>query len=109
MAHRQRRASVHLHVRSLESLPPAPPSPASRERIGPCPLCSSHRSSADGRDLYGRPTSSIWFHIPRRHRVWIVILFLLNSYCQFINQAPFASAPRQRGLARELSCRISSI
>ena len=50
-------------------------------------LWGSHRSSAVGHDLYGRPTDDIWFHIPRPHRGAITVLLLGNCVSQYINRA----------------------
>lgn len=49
-------------------------------------LWCSHRSSAIGHDLWGRPTDDIWFHIPRPHRGAITVLLLGNSVSQYINR-----------------------
>ena len=45
-----------------------------------------HRSDAPGRDFYGRPTEAIWFHIPRRPRVWIVFFLLASEAMHFTTQ-----------------------
>ena len=50
-------------------------------------LWCSPRSSAEGRDFYGRPTEQVWFHIPRRPRGVIVVLQLGNCVSQYINRA----------------------
>mmetsp|Transcript_4900 Transcript_4900/g.7431 ORF Transcript_4900/g.7431 Transcript_4900/m.7431 type:complete len:274 (-) Transcript_4900:157-978(-) len=50
---------------------------------GACPK----RSYEDGHDLYGHPTEEIWFHIPRKQRISIMIQLLLNCLTQFANQA----------------------
>mmetsp|Transcript_28167 Transcript_28167/g.39614 ORF Transcript_28167/g.39614 Transcript_28167/m.39614 type:complete len:274 (+) Transcript_28167:94-915(+) len=50
---------------------------------GACP----RRSYEDGHDLYGRPSEEIWFHIPRKARISIMIQLLLNCLTQFANQA----------------------
>ena len=38
--------------------------------------CSPRDCSA-GLDFYGRPTNAIWFHIPRRPRIAILVLICL--------------------------------
>jgi hypothetical protein len=49
----------------------------------PCP----RRCNDVGCDLYGRgPAPDIWFHIPKRRRLGITILLILNAVFQFINQ-----------------------
>ena len=49
-------------------------------------LLQSRRTNTPGHDLYGRPTSAIWFHIPNRTRAYIITNLLLASVFQFINQ-----------------------
>jgi len=50
-------------------------------------LHTTRRDSAPGLDWYGLPTDAIWFHIPRRPRVAILVLLCLGGLCQFANQA----------------------
>lgn len=50
---------------------------------GACP----RRPYEDGFDLYGKPTNDIWFHIPRKARVIIMVQLLFNCLFQFCNQA----------------------
>ena len=50
-------------------------------------LASSRRSSATGRDFYGRPTEQIWFNLARRDRIKLVALLLANGGFQLCNQA----------------------
>jgi hypothetical protein len=46
----------------------------------------SHRKSDPGLDLYGQPTEEIWFHIPERRRLSMVVLLIGNSLTQYANQ-----------------------
>jgi len=48
--------------------------------------CSNHRDNSDGHDLYGRPTKDMWFHVPRKRRIGISVVLLLNCGSQFLNQ-----------------------
>lgn len=50
-------------------------------------MCTARRDSAPGLDWYGLPTDAIWFHIPRRPRIAILVLLCLGGLCQFANQA----------------------
>lgn len=50
---------------------------------GACP----RRTYEDGKDLYGQPTNDIWFHIPRKARILIMVQLLFNCLFQFCNQA----------------------
>ena len=46
------------------------------------------RSNAIGCNLYGIPDDpDIWYYIPIRRRLWIVILIVVNCVSQFLNQA----------------------
>ena len=45
------------------------------------------RSSAPGRDFYGRRTEAIWFHIPTRPRVMIISLLWASTVMHFATQA----------------------
>lgn len=47
----------------------------------------THRNNLPGHDFYGKPTDSIWFHIPTGPRLCIVYLLISNSLTQFCNQA----------------------
>ena len=49
-------------------------------------LWGTSRSSAVGHDLYGRPTGAIWFYVPQARRKRLVVLYLLNCVCQYVNQ-----------------------
>ena len=49
-------------------------------------LWLSARSSAVGRDFYGRPTDALWFAIPPRHRGGVVLLLLASTFAQLANQ-----------------------
>lgn len=49
-------------------------------------LWCSHRSSEAGLDFYGRPTKSIWFHIPPRQRKRVVFLLVGNAVMQYATQ-----------------------
>ena len=49
-------------------------------------LLSSHRSSAAGLDLYGRPTNGIWFHIPEKQRLRVVWMLVGNAGFQYATQ-----------------------
>eukprot|EP00966_Prymnesium_polylepis_P319759 7376188-Prymnesium_polylepis.2 len=44
------------------------------------------RSCREGVDFYGRPTTGIWWHIPPARRKWIVVLLLVNTGMQWLNQ-----------------------
>lgn len=47
-----------------------------------------YRKNTVGHDLYGLPNDEdIWFHIPLRKRLGIVLILLTNSLTQFANQA----------------------
>ena len=50
---------------------------------GACP----RREYGDGLDLYGQRSNDIWFHIPRKTRVVIMVQLLFNCLFQFCNQA----------------------
>lgn len=45
-----------------------------------------NRAHSEGLDLYGCPTEQIWFHIPRRARIVIMVQLLGNCIAQYINQ-----------------------
>jgi len=45
------------------------------------------RKHAVGHDLYGWPTKDIWFHIPLRRRLGVIIALLMNAFTQYANQA----------------------
>lgn len=49
-------------------------------------LWCSHRSSEPGVDFYGRPTESMFFHIPRRPRGIITVFLILAVLFHFISQ-----------------------
>lgn len=48
-----------------------------------CPSCCGN---APGHDLYGLPTDDVWFHIPTRPRIVILVLLLWNCLFQYANQ-----------------------
>jgi hypothetical protein len=48
--------------------------------------CNKNNKCSVGRDWYGRPTTSIWFHVPVSHRQGILVMLLLNSIFQYANQ-----------------------
>jgi hypothetical protein len=51
-------------------------------------LCAARSSrGAAGLDFYGRPTAAVWFNVPRRARVRLVVLLLLNSALQYVHQS----------------------
>ena len=52
-----------------------------------CCAAGKPRSCAPGLDFYGKPTESIWFHIPTFHRRAIVSLQIVNTFAQFMAQA----------------------
>ena len=45
------------------------------------------RENAPGHDLYGQATDDVWFHVPLRKRIWVLVFLLLNCLTQFANQA----------------------
>jgi hypothetical protein len=45
-----------------------------------------YRDNHDGKDLYGRDSRDVWFHIPLMHRRTISVILLLNCVFQYINQ-----------------------
>lgn len=45
------------------------------------------RSNEVGHDLYGLPTTDIWFWVPRRRRCVVLFFLILNALTQFANQA----------------------
>lgn len=49
-------------------------------------LWFSHRSSETGLDFYGRPTESMFFHIPRKPRGTITLFLILAVVFHFISQ-----------------------
>ena len=48
-----------------------------------CPF----RNNEPGHDLYGQVTDDVWFHVPLRQRLVILIILLLNCLTQYANQA----------------------
>ena len=45
-----------------------------------------HRENAPGHDLYGQVTDDVWFHVPLRKRVVILLFLLFNCLTQYANQ-----------------------
>jgi len=45
-------------------------------------LTLSGRSCAPGLDLYGRPTDSVWFHMPEKRRMGVILALLGNIFFQ---------------------------
>lgn len=44
------------------------------------------RENAPGHDLYGQISDDVWFHVPLRKRIVILVFLLLNCITQHINQ-----------------------
>ena len=45
-----------------------------------------HRENAPGHDLFGKVTDDVWFHVPLRKRIVILVFLLLNCLTQYANQ-----------------------
>lgn len=45
-----------------------------------------YRENAPGHDLYGQVTDDVWFHVPLRKRIVILLFLLLNCLTQYANQ-----------------------
>jgi hypothetical protein len=84
-------------------------------------LWFSRRSCDAGNDLYGRPTNSIWFHIPRDTRRCVVGLLIANAFfqyatqtCRFVwnsyaaSQTPVGAAMINSTFALSILCGMSS-
>lgn len=45
-----------------------------------------YRENKPGHDLYGQVTDDVWFHVPLRQRLVIIVILLLNCLTQYANQ-----------------------